>query len=433
MIKNRPFQFTPSSTLANIPVSATLRINEQVCAMRAAGESVFHMGFGESPFPVPEPVKQALFEHAGDNSYPPSKGLAVLCDLATSYFAPRLGFEASGIQAIVGPGSKDLIFALQMAIEGDLLLPTPSWVSYEPQASLAGSSTVRIACGFAGAGLSGEILERAIVDARASGLNPSKLILNYPNNPTGLGYSSDTLASIASVCRRLGIIVISDEIYGLVAHGGKHQSIAHFYPEGTVVTSGLSKHLSLGGYRLGFAFIPDSLTKLFTLLETFASETWSGVCVPAQQAAVVAVQGTSEIEQHIALCSQVHGLISNYGRDRLSALNIDYPPLAGGFYLFPNFDGCREGLAEHYGVSTSEDLALDLLERASLAALPGADFGESAQVLALRLALTDYDGSHALDVIRQNPDIGSDDFATVAAPNMVAGFDALAGYLRGCG
>ena len=104
--------------------------------MRAAGEPVFHLGFGDSPFPITEPVKQALFEHGGDSSYPPSRGLAALCDLATSYFAPRLDFEANGIKTIVGPGSKDLIFALQVAIEGDRLLPTPSWVSYEPQASL---------------------------------------------------------------------------------------------------------------------------------------------------------------------------------------------------------------------------------------------------------------------------------------------------------
>ena len=218
----------------------------------------------------------------------------------------------------------------------------------------------------------------------------------------------------------------------MIAYGGKQQSIAHFYPEGTVVTSGLSKHLSLGGYRLGFAFTPDSLSKLFTLVETFASETWSGVCVPAQQAAVAAVQGSSEIEQHIAQCNRVDGLISNYGRDRLSALNIEYPPLAGDFYLLPSFEGYKKGLAERYNVSTSEDLALDLLKRARVAALPGADFGESAEVLALRLALTDYDGGHALDVIKKNPDIASHDFAQLAAPNMVADFDALTGYLQGC-
>ena len=109
--------------------------------------------------------------------------------------------------------------------------------------------------------ITAESLEKAIVIARQKGMNLKKLIINYPNNPSGLTMPQSRLEQIAQVCRKQGILVISDEIYGLVNYQQNHASIAKFYPEGTIVTSGLSNHLSLGGYRLGVAFVPKALKR----------------------------------------------------------------------------------------------------------------------------------------------------------------------------
>lgn len=429
MTPNPTNPVTLSRLVDGMPESSTLRINEDVASRRALGETIYHMGFGESPFPVPARIARALSDAAGSNRYPPTLGLTDLRHKALSYFSSRLGFAADGMATMVGPGSKDLIFAAQLAIEGDVMLPTPSWVSYAPQARLAGTTAIKIPTR---AGnhhrVTGELLQQTISQARAEGLNPRKIILNYPNNPTGLGIAPEDLQDIADVCRDAGVIVISDEIYSLIAHGGPHKSIAGFYPEGTIVTTGLSKHLSLGGYRIGFAFIPVALEGLMEAMRAIASETWSCVSHPVQYAAIAAVEEHGDIEAHIALCTRIHGLVTNYVRDRIIAAGIDYPPLAGGFYLYPDFTPLAPHLAATYGVKSSTDLSTDLLSRAALATLPGTDFGDVDQVLTLRLAVTDYDGAQALELLTSNPDMDRDQFVEAACPRIVHACTILTNY-----
>jgi aspartate/methionine/tyrosine aminotransferase len=414
-----------------MPESSTLRINEDVASRRAEGETIYHMGFGESPFPVPPRIAKALGDAAGSNRYPPTLGLTDLRHKALSYFSNRLGFVADGMTAMVGPGSKDLIFAAQLAIAGDVMLPTPSWVSYAPQARLAGTTAIKIPTQAGNHhAVTGELLQQTISQARAKGLNPRKIILNYPNNPTGLGISQKDLQDIAEVCRDAGVIVISDEIYSLIAHGGSHKSIAGFYPEGTIVTTGLSKHLSLGGYRIGFAFIPDALGGLMAAMRAIASETWSCVSHPVQYAAIAAVEEHGDIEAHIAMCTRIHGLVTNYVRDCIIAAGIEYPPLAGGFYLYPDFTPLATQLAATYGVGSSTDLAADLLSRVALATLPGTDFGDADNVLALRLAVTDYDGAQALELLTSSPDMDPEQFVAAACPRIARACAILTGYFE---
>lgn len=421
--------YRPSAMVSGMPVSATLRINEEVAERRAAGEVIYHMGFGESPFPVPPRITRALSDNAGFNGYPPTLGVPALRQAAKDYFSRRLGFSGEQMDVIVGPGSKDLIFAAQIAIEGDLLLPTPSWVSYAPQAQLAGTQAIRIPTQASNHHkLTGAMIAETVKRARADGQNPRKLILNYPNNPTGLGFDAHDLKDIAETCRDEGLIVISDEIYSLVSHGTPHQSIAALYPEGTIVTTGLSKHLSLGGYRVGFAFVPQALDGLLQAMAAVASETWSCVSNPIQRASVTALEEHADIEEFIVLCTRAHGLASNYVRDQLIKTGIDYLPLAGAFYLYPDFSRFADQLQRAYGVSTSEELALDLLSRAAVATLPGRDFGEADDVLTLRLAITDYDGAAALEFLRQEPECDQAKFVEAACPRVAKATEILGRY-----
>jgi aspartate/methionine/tyrosine aminotransferase len=418
--------------ISGMPVSATLRINEEVARRRAAGEEICHMGFGESPFPVHPRIIQALRDNAGFNQYSPTLGDPDLRRAALAYFPKRLGFSGEQMDVLVGPGSKDVIFAAQLAIEGDLLLPTPSWVSYAPQARLAGNQAIRIPTRASNHHkLTGAMITETVEKARASGLNPRKLILNYPNNPTGLGLEPRDLEDIAETCREAGLIVISDEIYSLVSHGAPHQSIAALYPEGTIVTTGLSKHLSLGGYRVGLAFVPDALDGLLQGMAVVASETWSCVSNPIQRASITALEEHDDIEEFIALCTRAHGMASNYMRDELIKTGIEYLPLAGAFYLYPDFSRFADRLRRDYGVSTSTGLALDLLARVAVATLPGRDFGEEEDVLTLRLAITDYDGTAALDFLRREPDGDPVKFVETACPRVAKAAEILNGYFAG--
>lgn len=115
--------------------SATLAINELSAKLRREGRQVFRLGFGQSPFPVPQPVVEALRANAHRKDYLPVKGLHELRDAVADHYHRLQDIGCSGEDVLIGPGSKELMFILQLAYCGDLVIPTPSWVSYAPQAA----------------------------------------------------------------------------------------------------------------------------------------------------------------------------------------------------------------------------------------------------------------------------------------------------------
>jgi aspartate aminotransferase len=321
-----------------------------------------------------------------------------------------------------------LIYDIQLAVEGDLLLPVPSWVSYGPQAAIINDHVIKIPTTIADYHhITAENLEKAIVASRQEGKNPKKLIVNYPNNPSGLTLTADRLKQIAQVCRHYGILVISDEIYGLVDHQQNHVSIARFYPEGTIVTSGLSKHLSLGGYRLGVTMIPKCQKPIFDAIVRIASETWSTVSAPVQFATVKAFEKHRDIEEYVQTCTRIHSLVSGFVRDTVVALGVEYPELHGAFYLYPNFGIFQEGLKSR-GVETSEQLAKDLIDRVQIATLPGTAFGDDPENLTLRLATCDFDGQAALAYYAKHPASTSESLVHACCPNIKLACQRLKEY-----
>ena len=429
-MKNPELSFNIRSNVEKLAFSPTLAINERVRDIRKQGHQILHMGFGQSPFPVHPTIQEALRANADKNLYLHSAGLQELRFLAGNYFSEKFGFDAVEFEAIIGPGSKELIFDVQLAVEGDLLLPVPSWVSYAPQASLINDQVIKIPTSIVdNHHISPESLEKAIVAAKLEGRNPKKLIINYPNNPSGLTISVDRLERIARVCKKYNILVISDEIYGLVNYQHNHVSIARFYPEGTIVTTGLSKHISLGGYRLGVALVPVGLKKVFEAIISIASETWSAVSSPVQFAALKAFEKDPNLEEYIQTCTRIHRIISEYVRQTIMALGVYYPELHGAFYLYPNFDNFREKLKSR-AVKSSEQLAGDLIDRFQIATLPGTAFGDDPENLTLRLATCDFDGQAALNYYCNHPDSTSESFVHACCPNIKLGCRRLSEYFE---
>lgn len=413
---NLSFKIRPS--VQKLSFSPTLAVNERVRDIRKRGQQFLHMGFGQSPFPVHPLIREALEANADKNMYLPTAGLSGLRSLARDYFAEKFGFDASGFDAIIGPGSKELIFDVQLAVEGDLLLPVPSWVSYAPQAQLTNDHVIKIPTSIAeNHHITAESLEKAIVVAKQEGRYPKKLIINYPNNPSGLTLSTDRLERIAKVCKKYNVLVISDEIYGLVNFHQNHVSIARFYPEGTIITSGLSKHLSLGGYRLGVAMVPRGLKTIFDAVIRIASETWSAVSAPVQYAALKAFEKDPNLQEYIQTCTRIHHLISGFVRETVVALGVEYPKLHGAFYLYPSFDSFHEQLKSR-GIESSEQLANDLIDKIQLATLPGTAFGDNPESLTLRLTSCDFDGQTALNYYIDHPDCTSESLVQACCPNI---------------
>ncbi|MDR7513138.1 MAG: pyridoxal phosphate-dependent aminotransferase, partial [Armatimonadota bacterium] len=273
--------------------SPTLAIQAECEALARQGRRVLRLGLGQSPFPVPEPVVETLRANAHRKEYLDVRGLQALREAVAEYHRRRHGVPCAPDDVLVAPGSKELMFLLQVAYYGELVVPTPAWVSYVPQAQIVGRRVTLLP-------LAGRADGWRLQPGRLEALcaedpdRPRILILNYPSNPTGVTFSADELASIAEVARRYRIVVLSDEIYGELHHQGRHVSIARYYPEGTIISGGLSKWCGAGGWRLGTFAFPPAMAPLRDAMAAIASETYTSTSAPIQYAAVRAFQGGLE-------------------------------------------------------------------------------------------------------------------------------------------
>ena len=174
------------------------------------------------------------------------QGLSELRDAIAKYTTNKKNYSYNSNQVIVGPGSKELMFLLHVLFDGDIILPAPSWVSYEPQSIILKKNYSFLDTSYDSSWkINSDQLEKKCSEIEGLKL----LILNYPGNPTGLSYSGSELQSIANVCKKNNTLILSDEIYSRLHHKNHHRSISKYFPEGTIITSGLSKWCGAGGWR----------------------------------------------------------------------------------------------------------------------------------------------------------------------------------------
>ena len=411
-----------------LKTSSTLAINEKCQVLQKKGIEVVKFGLGQSPFPVPDIVVEALRRNAQQKDYLPVKGLPQLREAvaAYNYLTQKVSTDPSNV--LIGPGSKELIFLLQLVYYGDLIIPTPSWVSYSPQAHIIGRHVRWVPTQEDNYWrLSYEELEQICHEDPE---RPRIVILNYPANPTGYTYPIERLKLLAKVARKYKVILVSDEIYGSIHHQGKHISIARYYPEGTIISSGLSKWCGAGGWRLGTFSFPPNLAWLQDAIAVVASETFTSTSAPIQYAAVTAFQHHPEIDIYLHHSRRVLKAIAHYMADRFHKMGIDIPLPHGGFYMFPNFKPFREKLMQH-GIFNSFELANRLLEDTGVAVLPGSDFARNRDELTARMAYVDFDGELALQASSNALPENSlnDSFVREYCPKIVKGIERLGNWL----
>ena len=399
----------------NLKISSTLRINEISKELESKGKEVFKFGFGQSPFKIPEDVINELRNNAFQNKYLPMQGLPELRDAVANYISSKKNHNYKAENILIGPGTKELMFLLQMLFDGEVILPTPSWVSYEPQAILGRNKvhwieTRRENNWFP---TSSDIEKVVLPNKKKNYL----LFLNSPNNPSGQIYKN--LDEISKTIKKYNILVLSDEIYSELSFDDNYKSISSYCPENTIISTGLSKWCGAGGWRLGYFVIPNELTRLKNSLKILASETFSSVSAPIQYAAIAAHK--NDHTNYINKSRKILKLVGEYVYKNLKSNKILIDKPQGGFYLMPEFLDMK--------FKSSQEMCSSLLTDTGVVLLPGSDFGFSKDKLITRLSFTDFDGKEFMDNLPEKQNLDNS-LVDKFAPKIVEGTKRLKAWVE---
>ncbi len=402
--------------ISNLKESSTLAINEKSKEFVEAGKKIYRFGFGQSPFEIPEKVVDTLKLNASKKEYLPIQGLPELRERISNYLFKRTGVRYSKNNLLITPGSKEAMLLMHVTFNGEILLPAPSWVSYEPQARIGLNKvhwleTSRENNWFPTA----KELERKLKKI-GKGKNII-FILNSPNNPSGA--ICKNLKELARVAKKYKIIILSDEIYTDLTFDSSYNSISEFYPEATFISGGLSKWCGAGGWRLGFLAVPNGLKEFMNSLKSLASESYSTVNTPTQYAAVEAYEG--DYEQYKLKVRAILNAVGNYVYNNLKSNKVLINPPQGAFYLMPEFKNKK--------FKTSSKLCEVILNETGVAMLPGSDFGFKPKRMLTRLSYTDFDGKEFFRNVTNCSQI-DDEMIKKFAPNVVEGVFKLSNWAK---
>ncbi len=395
--------------------SSTLAINEKVKKLLQNGNKIYNFGFGQSPFPIPEKIVSVLKENAAKKDYLPMQGLGELREAISEYLLKRTGMDYPKENIIITPGSKEAMLLMHVAFNGEIILPTSSWVSYEPQAQIAENKVHWLQTSRDNNWFPTPLdLEKKI---KSIGKKNIILIINSPNNPSGT--TCNNLKEIAEVAKKYNINILSDEIYTDLTFNRNYESISKFYHQGTFISSGLSKWCGAGGWRLGFFAVPSKHSKFLKSLKTLASESYSTVNTPLQYAAVEAYKGN--FDSYLNKVINILKSLGNYVYNNLKSNKILINPPKGGFYLMPEFLNSK--------FKSSEEMCENILNKSGVALLPGSDFGFKDNKMLARLSYTDFNGEIFLKNINGNKEL-DDKIIKKYAPNIVEGTKKLAEWSK---
>ena len=223
-------------------------------------------------------------------------------------------------------------------------------------------------------------LRAALAEAAGVGARPGILVLTLPDNPTGTVASEALVREVCEVAEAADLLIVCDEIYRDLAHEPERfVSPAELLPERVFVTTGLSKSMALGGWRVGLVRLPDGRlgAEAGAALAGLASEIWSALAAPMQHAAEYVLSEPPEVVEHVAASRRLHRAVSHAAYDVVSAAGLACRPPSGAFYLYPDFAGRPFG--------SGAELADDLLGR-GIAVLAGEAFGDDPAALRVRMA-----------------------------------------------
>ena len=330
-------------------------------------EDALSLGVGEPDFDTPWHIRdEGIYSlEKGRTFYTSNSGLKELREEITTYMKRKQGVTYDPMKEVlitVG-GSEAIDIGLRAVVNpGDeVLIPQPSFVSYEPCAIMAGGVPVIIELKAENEfRLTAQELEDAITD------KTKILILPFPNNPTGAILERENLEEIAAVIRKHDILVMSDEIYSELTYKEKHVSIIEMegMRDRTILINGFSKAYAMTGWRLGYACGPENIIEQMTKLHQFAI-----MCAPttSQYAAVEALKnGDDDVKEMCTAYNQRR----RYLMHAFKEMGLSCFEPFGAFYVFP--------CIKEFGM-TSEEFAERFLQEEKVAVVPGTAFGDCGE------------------------------------------------------
>lgn len=372
-----------SKRLANLEESTTLALNAQVKALAASRQTVYNLTAGEPDQDTPLYIQKSVSQSLNQNKYTPTAGMPALKTAivaSTQEFYKAKWIEEKNI--VVTAGAKPALFAVFQALldKGDeVIIPTPSWVSYKHQVELSSGKVIAVSLkdNF-------DLDAKTVIKAITS---KTKIILiNSPNNPTGAVFSAGELKKLASYLKGKKIFVLSDDIYARLVYGAPFIPLTTlgFDKQCLIIINGFSKSQALTGWRIGYLIANLEVANAITQL---LSHTLGNAPVPSQLAALSAL----EHKDHPPMLKDLNRrrtLVSKL-LDKIDGINYVMP--GGAFYFFINVSKLT---------NNTEDWCRKLLDQKHVALVPGKAFAAPGYV-RLSFAASDETLKNAVQKIAE--------------------------------
>ena len=365
---------TLSRKAAQVKPSSTLAITAKAKELKAEGIDVVGFGAGEPDFNTPENINEAAIAaiKSGFTKYTPASGTAELKKAVSRKFEEFNGLHYGTDQIVISNGGKHSLTNVFQAImnPGDeVIIPAPYWLTYPEIVKLCDGVPVYVyGTKDSGYKVTAKQIEDAITDKTKA------VILNTPNNPTGMVYSEGELRAIADVAVKNDIYVVADEMYENLIYGDKkHVSIASLGEEiykRTITCSGLSKSYSMTGWRIGYTGSSAEIAKLMGSIQSHQTSNPNSI---AQKAALEALQGPQDA---VAAMREEFDQRRKYMYERVSQMPlVDALEPEGAFYTFVDFTDVLEKSYKGVRIGTASRVAEILIEDYKVAVVPCQDFG----------------------------------------------------------
>jgi aspartate aminotransferase len=415
----------------NLKLNTFLQEFHSNCDQPECSFGYYGFAFGQSPFPVPQSIQTALIKNADKGAYSAVPGIPELRSAISKYNKHYFEMDVAPERIYVGPGTKELIFNLLEILHGTVILPTPAWLGYLPQIRFLQKNYHMLPT------RANKKISPADLQKLALRLQDRQkiLILNNPNNPTGLLYDRLELEEIADICREQNIVVISDEIYAQTTFNfSKFVSMGKIYPEGTFVTNGLSKSHAAGGYRLGYVVFPQHAVDLKAQFKKILATEYTAVSTPIQHAAVAGFEISKDMDEYFEITRNIHHIMGEYTHDELLKIEgVKVTKPEATFYLLADFNAFATDL-QKVKITTSQKLSESLMVHPYHTAIVGGDSLVLERTdFSARIAYVDYDGAKVYESYKkQKPKTHSErtEFVKNNAPKMVQGIKMIARFFE---